>query len=791
MNQVFTLNNLRGLATRYRIYLPTLQVGYSQFLVVGIDLSYPPFSTVSGRVWPSENYQAKLAEEVNSLFKQERLPETSNILWLPEQQCIEVGSHTYSRLLQACASLQALREGKLVHAQMIKTAFQPDISLGNQLTNLYAKCGCMENARQVFDKMPKQNVVSWNMMITGYAKCKTVSYSHQLFDEIPNQEGFSFNAGDPQDESLKLFCQMQRVGKKPDRITFASVLGACISLKDMEQGKQVHSHIIKTGYQLNVFVGSALVDMYSKCGSIGYARQVFDKFTFRDVVLWNVIVAGYAQNGYGKEALKLFSEMIFVGIMPDEFTFGTLLSACGNLPALEQGKQIHVHVIRIGFESSVVVGSALVDMYAKCGSIEDAGMAFNTMHGRNTVSWTVMIVAYGQNGHGEDALKLFCQMQRASMRPDQLTFASVLSACANLAALKEGRQVHAHMLRSGFESHLSAGNALVSTYAKSGTIEDAYQVFNNMPERDVVSWTAMICGYAYHGNGKEALQLFEQMLQAGMKPDEITLIGVLSACSHSGLVDEGYQYFDSMNRDHCIEPRKEHYACIIDLLGRAGRLDEADCFIKNMSFEPDASVWAALLGACRVHNNMELGKHAAECLFNLEPQNAANYVLMSNIYAAAGRWDEVAKVRKMMKDRGVQKIPGCSWIEVKSRVHAFVVGDRSHPQVEEICAILEILARQMKEAGYVPDTNFVLHDVEDEYKNDFLCHHSEKLAIAFGLINTSHGTPIIVVKNLRVCGDCHTAIKFISKIVGRKIVVRDANRFHHFKDGQCSCGDYW
>ncbi|XP_059074204.1 putative pentatricopeptide repeat-containing protein At1g68930 [Cryptomeria japonica] len=643
-----------------------------------------------------------------------------------------------SELLEECA----LAEGKLIHGHIIKAAFYPDVSLLNRLANMYAKCGCLEDARQLFDKMHYRNIVSWNMMITGYAKC---GHGEQHYAQL---------------ESLKLFCHMQLDGKKPNRITFAGVLSACIGLNNVQQGKQE-------------------------------SRQVFDKMTARDVVVWNVIIAGYAQQGCVGEALKLLSQMQWAGLMPDEFTLGSLLSVCGSFLALEEGKQVHVHIIRIGLELSTFVGSALVDMYAKCKNIDVARRIFDTMLVHSSVTWTVMIAGYVQNGLGEEALKLFSQMQMEGVKPDQLTLASVLSACANLAALKVGKQIHAHTLASGFLSHLSVGNALVTTYAKSGCIEDAHQVFNAMSERDLVSWTAMIGGFAYHGFGKESLQLFEQMLKAGMKPDHITFIGVLNACSHSGLVHEGYQYFNCMTHDHNITPIADHYACMIDLLGRAGRLNEADNLMKTMPFEPHANLWGSLLASCRIHSNLELGIQAAECLFKLEPQNAANYVLMSNIYASAGRWDDVSKVRKMMKDRNVRKNPGCSWIEVKNTVHSFVAGDRSHPQVEEIYEMLEILARQMKAAGYVPDTNFVLHDVEDEYKDNFLIYHSEKLALAFGLISIPHGIPIRIVKNLRVCGDCHTAIKFISKIAGREIIVRDAHRFHHFKDGLCSCGDYW
>jgi pentatricopeptide repeat protein len=301
----------------------------------------------------------------------------------------------------------------------------------------------------------------------------------------------------------------------------------------------------------------------------------------------------------------------------------------------------------------------------------------------------------------------------------------------------------------------------------------------------------MIVGYGMHGYGENALKVFYQMQLENMKPDHITFVGVLSACTHAGLLDEGLQYFDIMKRDYSISPRVEHYACIVDLLGRAGNLQEAYDFIKEIPFEPGPVVWGGLLGACRIHSNVELGECVAKLLFEIEPNNASNYILLSNIYAEAGRWQDVAKVRMTMKEKGLKRRPGCSWIKVKNRVHAFHAGDTSHPQWEKIYAMLEILARQVKDAGYMPNTRFALHDIEEEEKEYLLCSHSEKLAIAFGLINTCPGTPLHIINNLRMCGDCHSVTKFISRIVEREMIVRDANRFHHFKDGLCSCGDYW
>jgi pentatricopeptide repeat protein len=381
-------------------------------------------------------------------------------------------------------------------------------------------------------------------------------------------------------------------------------------------------------------------------------------------------------------------------------------------------------------------------MYGECGSIEDAHSVFDKISERDVISWTAVTAGHAHNGDGKGALKLFREMQQTGLKPNQFTFTSVLSAISHLTTLDQGKELHAHITKTGFELDVSIGNALITMYAKCGNINYACQVFCRMPQYDTVSWNAMIGGYAQHGCGKEALQLFEQMQLASTKPNHITFVGVLSACSHVGLVNEGYFYFDSIKRDHSILPIMEHYACMVDLLGLAGCLDEAQRFINTMPCEPNACMWRSLLAACRIHGNEKLGIHAAERLLQLEPQDDAAYVLLSNIYAAAGRWDDVASVRNLMKELRVEKEPGFSWITVRNKVHAFFSQDRLHPQMEKIYAKLDELSEQMKDAGYVPDTSYVLHDVDEEQKEYFLRYHSERLAIAFGLISLPFGIPL-------------------------------------------------
>eukprot|EP01018_Ginkgo_biloba_P036876 Gb_04828 [translate_table: standard] len=674
---------------------------------------------------------------------------------------------SYAYLLRECVNRKALAEGKQVHAHLIKSRFEPDMFVYNNLISMYIKCGSLTDARQLFDNMPERNVVSWSAMVAGCA-----------------QQGFG-------EEALKLFCEMQQAGMDFDQFIFSSVVRACSGIADEDQGRQVHAHIIKTEFETDVFVGSALVDMYAKCQCLDDARNVFDHLSERDVITWSGMISVYAQQGHGEEALKLFCEMQGFGVKPNHFTFVSVLMACTNISSLNHGKQVHSYIIKRGFESYAFVGSALDDMYAKCGNLEDARYVFDKMPKHDAVSWNSMISGYAQKGYGEEALKLFCQMQQTSMKPDEFTFASVFRACANLATLEFGSQLHALSAKTGLESDICVGSALLDMYAKCGSIEGAKRMFNEMPKKDVVAWNAMIAGCAQHGYGKEALQLFDKMQESGVKPNHITFAGIICACTHAGLVDEGHRYFYSMSRDHGITPRMSNYACMVDLLGRAGHLDEADDFISQMTVEPDVVVWRTLLGACRIHGDMEIAKRAADNILRLEPQDAATYVLLSNMYAASGKWDDAAKVRKMMKDQRVLKEPGCSWIEVQNRVHAFVMGDKSHPLTEEIHAKLEEITLHMRDAGYVMNTSFVPCDLEQEQKEHSLGHHSEKLAIAFALITTSPGTVIRIFKNLRVCSDCHTATKFMSEIAGREIVVRDAYRFHHFKDGMCSCGDYW
>ncbi|KAJ7297095.1 hypothetical protein O6H91_06G050100 [Diphasiastrum complanatum] len=562
---------------------------------------------------------------------------------------------TFVVVLKACAKIAALERGKQVHNTIIKNGLESNVMVRNTIVDIYAKCGCIEDAREVFNKMNERDVISWNTIIGGYA-----------------QQGLG-------KEALALYEQMKQEDVQPDNVTYVVLLKACASIAALEQGRQLHSHIIRSGFERNVIVSSALVDLYAKC-KLKDALEVFERMNERDVVSWNAMIAGYAQQGLGKEALALYEQMKQEGMQPDSVTHVLLLRACACIAALEEGKQLHSHIIGSGLVLDVIMGSALIDMYAKCGCIEDARQVFNNMHERNVVSCNAMIAGYVQQGLEKEAFALYEQMKQEGVQADNFTCAILLKACASTAALEHGMQLHSYIIKSGFEADVIVDSALIDMYEKCGNIENARRVFNNMSERDVVSWSVLMPGYAQQGLGKEALTLLEEMQREGMKPNEVTYVSVLCACSHSGLVDEGRQIFDSMCKDHGVTPNVDHYACMVDLLGRAGCLVDAEDIINKMPTEPDAVVWMTLLGAARNHGHVEIGRRAFDCVVKLEPENDSAYVLLSNIYAAAGRMDEVAKIRKEMKDAGVKETPGCSWIEIDNQVHAFVAGEETHPQ---------------------------------------------------------------------------------------------------------------
>ncbi|XP_015573544.3 pentatricopeptide repeat-containing protein At5g04780, mitochondrial-like [Ricinus communis] len=680
---------------------------------------------------------------------------------------IRPNEFSLSCMINACTGLEDSSQGRKIHGYLIKLAYDLDLFSANALVDMYAKVGTLEEAIRVFEEIAKPDIVSWNAIIAGCALREYHCWA------------------------LELFGKMNRSGMCPNMFTISSALKACAGMGLKELGRQLHSSLLKMDIRSDSFLAVGLIDMYSKCDLMTDARLLFNLMPERDLIVWNAAITGHSQNGEDLEAVSLFPSMHKEGVGFNQITLSTVLKSVASLQVDHICSQIHALSLKSGFQFDNYVANSLIDTYGKCGRIKDATRIFQESPFVDLVAFTSMITAYSQDGQGEEALKLYLEMQDRKIRPDSFVCSSLLNACANLSAYEQGKQVHVHVLKFGFISDIFAGNSLVNMYAKCGSIDDADRAFSEIPERGIVSWSAMIGGFAQHGHGKEALQLFNRMLEDGIPPNHVTLVSVLCACNHAGLVAEAQNYFKSMEKVFGIEPIQEHYACMIDLLGRAGKLDEAMKLLDMMPFEANASVWGALLGAARIHKNIDLGKQAAEMLFTLEPEKSGTHVLLANTYASAGMWDDVAKVRRLMKDSKVKKEPAMSWIEVKDKVHTFIVGDRSHSRSKEIYAKLEELADLLNKVGYVPMVEIDLHDVERSEKEQLLYHHSEKLAVAFGLIATPPGAPIRVKKNLRVCLDCHTAFKHICKIVSREIILRDINRFHHFKDGSCSCGDYW
>ncbi|KAL5555437.1 hypothetical protein UlMin_037673 [Ulmus minor] len=629
-----------------------------------------------------------------------------------------VDSSPFAKLLDSCVRSKSARNTRLVHARIIKSTFSSEIFIQNRLIDVYGKCACLDYARKVFERMPDRNIFSGNSIICALNKSGFLDEAVQIFGLLPETDQCTWNSlvsgfaqHDRFEEALEYFAKMHGENFILNEYSFGSALSACSGLRDFTLGMQIHALISKSRYSLDVFMGSALIDMYSKCGSVTRAQRVFDCMDERNIVSWNCLISCYEQNGPASEALEVFVRMMDCGFEPDEVTLASVISACASLLAINEGQQIHARVVKCDkYREDLVLGNALVDMYAKSNRVNEARCVFDRMPIRNVVSETSM-VRYTQIGENEEAVSLFLLLKRESVWPTHFTFGNLLNACANMADLQLGKQAHTHVLKHGFrfqsgeESDIFVGNSLIDMYMKCGSIDEGCQVFENMLERDRVSWNAMIVGYAQNGYGVEALGLFNKMLVSGEQPDHVTMIGVLCGCSHAGLVEQGRRYFLSMTSEHNLVPMKDHYTCMVDLLGRAGCLDEAKNLIEKMPMQPDAVVWGSFLAACKIHRNITLGKYAAEKLLEMDPTNSGPYVLLSNMYAELGRWGEVVKVRKLMRQRGVIKQPGCSWIEVKGHVHVFLVKDKRHPSRKQIYSLLKSLLKQMKQAGYVPDSS--------------------------------------------------------------------------------------
>lgn len=702
----------------------------------------------------------RLPNQKPDIMAKEKLRQAIDILY-----CRGCGtSEAYTRLVIDCVRSNDVNQAKRLQAHMERHLFQPiDSFVQNQLLHLYAKFGKLSDAQNLFDKMTKRDVYSWNAMLSAYAKVGLVEDLCVLFDQMPYRDSVSYNTviacftnNGRSGKALDVLARMQEDGLEPTEYSYVSALQACSHLVDFRHGRQIHGRVIVGNLLQNVFVCNAMIDMYAKCGHVGRARWLFNQMVNKNVVSWNLMISIYVKKGNPDECIHLFNEMLLSGMKPDQITVSNILSA-----------------------------------YFQCGRVDDAKKMFGKMTRKDEICWTTMIVGCAQNGREEDALMLFGDMLHESVRPDSFTISSVVSSCAKLASLYHGQVVHGKAILMGVDDNMLVSSALLDMYCKCGVTSDAWVIFKAMPTRSVVTWNAMISGYARNAQVSEAVALYENMLQEKLKPDNITFVGVLSACINADMVEEGQRYFNSIS-EHGMTPTLDHYACMVTLLGRSGHINKAMDLINDMPHKPDYLIWSTLLSVCAMKGDIKHAELSASHLFELDPLNAGPYIMISNMYAACGRWKDVAAIRSLMKINNVKKFAAYSWTEIENEVHRFVAEDRTHPDAEEIYSELNSLITKLQDFGYNPDTQIVLHDVGEEEKFRSISYHSEKLALAFALLRKPHGVaPIRIIKNIRVCDDCHAFMKSASMAIGRPIILRDSNRFHHFSGGSCSCNDRW
>ncbi|XP_023546071.1 pentatricopeptide repeat-containing protein At3g05340 isoform X1 [Cucurbita pepo subsp. pepo] len=605
-----------------------------------------------------------------------------------------------SFLLSVCGRHGHLYLGSSLHASIIKSFelsnHENGVVIMNSLISMYERCGKLPDAVKVFDEMPTRDTVSWNALIGGFMR------NGEFY------AGFSY------------FKAMSLVGDcKFDKATLTTILSACDGSEMCCIIEMMHGLTFLSGYEQEITVGNALISSYFKCGCVGFGRQVFYEMEERNVITWTAVISGLAQNGHYEHSLELFREMMSCGsVEPNSLTYLSLLTACSGLEALEEGCQIHGLILKLGIQSDLCIGSALMDMYSKCGSIGDAWKIFESAEELDMVSLTVILAGFTQNGCEEEAIQIFLKMLKMGIEIDENVVSAVLGVFGADTSLRLGQQVHSFIVKKNFSCNPFVSNGLINMYSKCGALDESVKVFDRMQNRNSVTWNSMIAAFARHGDGSKALHLYENMQLEGAKPTDITFLSLLHACSHVGLVNKGMEFLESMTKDHRINPRSEHYACVVDMLGRAGLLSEARTFIEKLPEQPGLLVWQALLGACSLYGDSEMGKYAAEHLFSETPYSSVPYVLLANIYSSEGNWKERARTIRKMKETGMAKETGISWIEIDKKVHSFTVGDKRHPQADIIYGVLMDLFVLMVDEGYVPDKKFILFYLDPDDKKE-------------------------------------------------------------------------
>lgn len=600
-----------------------------------------------------------------------------------------VSQPAYASVFRSCAAMSCLSTGKQLHAHAIKNKFNSDRVVGTAIVDVYAKANSLVDARRAFFGLPNHTVETCNAMMVGLVRA-----------------GLGV-------EAMDLFQFMTRSGIGFDVVSLSGVFSACAEVKGYFKGLQVHCLAIKSGFHVDICVRNAILDLYGKCKVLAEAYLIFQDMEQRDSVSWNAIIAALEQNGRYEDTIVHFNEMLRFGMEPDDFTYGSVLKACAALQSLEYGLMVHDKIIKSGLGSDAFVASTAVDMYCKCGMIAEAQKLHDRIGRQELVSWNAIISGFSLNKQSEEAQKFFSEMLDVGSKPDHFTYATVLDTCANLATIELGKQIHGQIIKQEMLGDEYISSTIVDMYAKCGDMPDSLLMFEKAQKRDFVSWNAMICGYALHGQGVEALKMFERMQKENVVPNHATFVAVLRACSHVGLLDDGCCYFHQMTTRYKLEPQLEHFACMVDILGRSKGPQEALKFISSMPFEADAVIWKTLLSVSKIRRDVEVAELAASNVLLLDPEDSSVYILLSNVYAESGKWVDVSRTRRLMRQGRLKKEPGCSWIEVQSEMHGFLVGDKVHPRSRELYEMLNDLIGEMKLSGYEPDSAFLVEADEE------------------------------------------------------------------------------
>ncbi|KAI3851491.1 hypothetical protein MKX03_001207 [Papaver bracteatum] len=612
-----------------------------------------------------------------------------------------------SLTLSNCGKDGNFRLGSSIHASIIKNPYyfypysqsndRNILVVWNSLVSMYSKCGKIYCAAKLFDEMPIKDTVSWNSLISGYLR---IGEFEKGFNVFKRMRGSALN--------------------RFDRATLTTILSVCDKPSMLYLCKMMHSLAFLNGYGMELSVGNCLVTCYFKCGCSGPGKRVFDEMCERNVITWTAVISGLAQSRLFQESLDLFFEMCHGDVEPNSLTYSSSLTACSGLRIPREGRQIHGLVLKLGLESDLCIESSLMDMYSKCGFMEDACQIFDSARDIDEISMTVILVGFAQNGLEDEALRVFIKMAKAGIKIDANVLSAVLGVFGTDTSLSVGKQIHSLVIKKNFSSNLFVNNGLINMYSKCGDLTESVGIFSQMEERNAVTWNSMIAAFARHGLGFEALKLYEDMSLDGIGPTDVTFLSLLHACSHIGSIQKGMEFLESMSKLHRINPRLEHYSCVVDMLGRAGLLNEAKNFIESLPMEPGVLLWQALLGACSIHGDSKIGQYAADKLQLAAPESSTPYILMAKIYSSEGKKAERANVIKKMKEMGIKKDTGLSWIEIKKEVHKFTVDDRIHPQHEIIYNTLGHLFWVMRDEGYVQEKCYSIDDFGQETEFEYL-----------------------------------------------------------------------